>query len=228
MKQAPEKFKTYGDVFDEATRRILFKLSSEGYFEELRSPISVGKESNVFNAIRKDGSFVCVKIYRINTADFKKMYMYIHKDPRFEGLQRKKRQIINAWAQREYRNLLIAREHKVNVPTPYAVKANVLVMEFIGDKNGNATPRLKDKTPQNPNKFIKELIKDVKKLYKAKLIHGDLSEFNILNHNEKPVIIDLSHSIKPDYPEAERLYKRDADNLERYAKKLNVKIDKIL
>ena len=46
-----EKFKTYKSVFDEKTLRVLFKLESEGYFEELKSPISVGKEANVFSAI---------------------------------------------------------------------------------------------------------------------------------------------------------------------------------
>ena len=225
MKQAPEKFKTYQDVFDEATLRLLFKLSSEGYFEELKSPISVGKEANVFSAVKKDGSLVCVKIYRVNTADFKKMYFYISKDQRFHGLQNKRRQIIQAWAQREFRNLLVAREAGVKVPTPYTVKSNVLVMEFFGDKEGNASPRLKEKEPVKPKNFMKEIIINVKKMRKAGLIHGDLSEFNILNYKEKPIIIDLSHSVKLDYQEAEYLYKRDIDNLKRYAKKFDIELE---
>ena len=225
MKQAPEKFRTYKNVFDEQTLRILFKLSSEGYFEELRSPISIGKESNVFSAVKKDGSLICVKIYRVNTADFKRMYKYIANDNRFKGLQNKKRQIIYAWAQREYRNLLIARDVGVNVPTPYAVRGNVLLMQLFGDKEGNASPRLKDQPPKNPNKFIKELLSNLKKMNKIGLIHGDLSEFNILNHNEKPIIIDFSHGVKIDYLGSKELYERDVINVKRYAKKLNVKIE---
>src|SRR3989344_9059375 len=103
-----EKFRTWGNVFDQKTLRTLFKLESDGYFEELRSPISTGKESNVFSAITKDGNYICVKIYMINAADFRRMYNYIGADKRFEGLQKKRRQIIYAWAQREYRNLILA------------------------------------------------------------------------------------------------------------------------
>ena len=66
--QKQEKFKTYKAVFDDKTLQALFKLESEGYFEELRSPVSIGKESNVFSAIKKDGTYVIVKIYRINNA----------------------------------------------------------------------------------------------------------------------------------------------------------------
>ena len=153
-----DKFETYKDVFDDQTIRTLFKLSSEGYFEELKSPISIGKESNVFSAVKKDGSLVCVKIYRVNVCDFRRMYQYIGADPRFKGLQNKRRQIINAWAQMEYINLMVARETGADVPTPYAVKSNVLVMEFIGNKE--AAPRLKDRPPKDVKKFCSLLIKN--------------------------------------------------------------------
>ncbi|MFT4304627.1 MAG: serine protein kinase RIO, partial [Candidatus Woesearchaeota archaeon] len=72
-----EKFKTYGNVFDEFTLRNLFKLNSQGYFEDFLTPIALGKESNVFSAIRKDGKKVIVKIYRLENCDFNKMYDYI-------------------------------------------------------------------------------------------------------------------------------------------------------
>ena len=210
-----DKFETYKDVFDEKTLRTLFKLESEGYFVELKSPISIGKESNVFSAVKDDGTYVCVKIYRVNTADFKRMYAYIVNDPRFEGLQKKRRSIIFAWAQREYRNLLMAYEAGLNVPKPFAVKDNVLVMEFIGF-NGEAAPRLKDRSPKNLQKFSKELIKNLRLLHKADLVHGDLSEFNILNYKDKPIIIDFSHGVKLNYPSAYELLERDAKNIKRY------------
>ncbi len=218
-----DKFETYKNVFDEKTRLTLFKLSSDGYFDELKSPISIGKESNVFSAAKKDGSIVCVKIYRVNVCDFKKMYNYIAPDPRFKGLQKKRRQIIYAWAQREYRNLLIAKKTGARVPFPYAVRNNVLVMEFIGDNK--AAPRLKDKTPEDLEGFMKELINNIKIIYKSGLIHGDLSEYNILNYKEKPVIIDLSHGFKVEYPNADELLIRDIKNLEKYFLKRRIKID---
>ncbi len=219
-----EKFKTYKNVFDDKTLQVLFKLESEGYFEELRSPVSIGKESNIFTAKKKDSSYVIIKIYRINTANFNKMYKYIGLDPRFKGLTNQRRKVIFSWAQREYRNLLIANEAGVNVPTPYAVKDNVMVMELIGDKN-KAAPRLKDMKPKNVKKFSNELIKSIKLLYKRGFVHGDLSEYNILNHKDKPYIIDFSHGVKIDSPNADILLERDIKNLERYFNKLNLNLD---
>jgi len=219
-----EKFKTYKGVFDEKTLQALFKLESGGYFEELKSPVSIGKESNIFTARRKDGSYAIVKIYRINTADFKRMYKYIGSDPRFKGLSNQRRRVIFAWAQREYKNLLIASQAGANVPVPYAVEDNVLVMELIGDKN-KAAPRLKDMPPDNFKKFSKELIRNVKLFYKNGFVHGDLSEYNILNYRDKPYVIDFSHGVRIDYPNAKELLERDIKNLERYFIKFGLKLD---
>ena len=72
-----EKFKTYGNVFDEFTNRNLFKLATQGHFEELESTVSIGKEANIFTARTKDGELKIVKIYRLENCDFNKMYDYI-------------------------------------------------------------------------------------------------------------------------------------------------------
>lgn len=219
-----EKFKTYKNVFDGKTLRVLFKLESEGYFEELASPVSIGKESNVFTARKRDGSYVILKIYRVNTADFKRMYRYIASDPRFEGLGNQRRKVVFAWAQREYRNLLIAKDAGADVPTPYAVKDNVMVMELIGDGNRPAA-RLKDLKPKNIRRFSKMLMKNINLFYENGFVHGDLSEYNILNHRDKPYIIDLSHGVRLDSPNAGELFERDIKNLARYFSKFNINLD---
>ncbi|MBS3168138.1 serine protein kinase RIO [Candidatus Woesearchaeota archaeon] len=218
-----EKFKVFKNVFDEKTLRVLFKLESDGYFEDLVSPIKVGKESNVFSAIKKDGTYVVVKIYRVNNADFKRMYNYIAADSRFEGLSNQRRKVIFAWAQREYRNLFVAREFGANVPLVYAVNDNVLVMELIGEK-AECDPLLKDSAPKNVENFYKLLLEDLKKFYKAGFVHGDLSEFNILNHKDKPYVIDLSHGTKLDCDLANQLLERDVKNIVRYFNKLGLKL----
>jgi len=186
-----EEFKTRHDVFDGFTNRTIYKLITQGHFEGLESPISIGKESNVFSALKKDGTRVMVKIYRLETCDFNRMYDYIKDDPRFLNLKRGKRNIIFTWVQREYRNLMKAREANLSVPTPLTFSKNVLVLEFIGD-NGMIAPKLKDEIPKNPKEFFEKIISNIKKLYKAGLVHADLSAFNILNCNEKPVFIDFS------------------------------------
>ena len=217
-----EKFRTIENVFDQSTLRTLFKLSSQGYFDELLSPVSVGKESNIFSA-RKGKEYVAVKIYRVNACDFKRMYSYIAGDPRFTGLQHQRRKVIDLWAQREFTNLHVARKAGCRVPAPHAVAKNVLIMEFMGE-GAQASPKLKDKTPEDLKSFYKELFTNLKKLIKAKLIHGDLSEYNILNHNEKPILIDLSHGTILRHPNAANLLKRDINVLTTYFIKKGLKL----
>jgi len=225
-----DKFQTYKNVFDEKTLLVLAKLEGQGYFDEIKSPISIGKEANVFSAIKKDGTYVCIKIYRTFTADFKRMYRYISSDQRFKGLQKKRMQIIRAWAQREYRNLLLMHELGINAPIPYIARENVLVMEFIGDKLGNAAKRLKDDTPKKIEKFSKILINDLAKMAEKNFFHGDLSEFNILNYKDRPILIDFSHGMKIISTEEKGLFIRDINTIKKYFSKhgCKLKIPKIL
>ena len=219
-----EKFKTMHNVFDEFANRTLFKLISEGYFEGLESPISIGKEANIFSAVRKDGSRVMVKIYRLEACDFNRMYDYIREDPRYMDLKGKKRKIIFAWVQREYRNLLKAREGNVSVPTPLTFKNNILVLEFIG-KGAEIAPRLMVQKPKNPKEFLGKILENIKKLYRAGLVHADLSPFNILNNDEEPVFIDFSQTTILESSRAEEFLERDIRNVCNFFKKLGLKLD---
>ena len=219
-----EEFKTWGDVFDRFTQRTVYKLIKQGHFEGLKSPISIGKESNVFSAIRKDGSHVMVKIYRLETCDFNRMYDYIKEDPRFTSLKGGKRNTIFAWVQREFRNLLKARAANVSVPTPFTFSNNVLVLEFIGD-DGAFAPKLKDEIPQNPKKFFDQIISNMRRMHKAGLVHADLSAFNILNYNEKPVFIDFSQSTTSEGSRTNEFLERDVRNVCNFFRKLGLNLD---
>jgi len=219
-----EQLKVYGNVFDEATLRNLFKLSSQGYFENLKSTVSTGKEANIFTAV-KDNRLICVKIYRIQTADFNKMYDYLIEDPRFSNIRKNKRFVILTWAQKEYRNLLKIRPAQVSAPKPHVIKDNILVMDLIGDKE--AAPKLKDARIKNYETFYENLIKELKKLYqKAELVHGDLSEFNILVYKDKPVIIDWSHALPVKSHAAKKYLERDINNIVRYFNKKGLNLNK--
>ncbi|MEM4264132.1 MAG: serine protein kinase RIO [Candidatus Woesearchaeota archaeon] len=222
MPASKEKFKTLKNVFDDFTERNIFKLISEGHFDGLESPLFIGKEANIFTA-KKGSHTVIVKIYRLSTCDFKRMYKYICSDPRFPAVKRQRRKVIFAWAHREYRNLLKAREAGVRVPTPIASLYNILVMEYIG--NSGPAPKLKDALPENPKAFFNEVITNIKKLHKAGLVHADLSPFNILNHEEKPVFIDLSQAIPTEDPNAKEYLQRDIHNICNFFHKLKVKSD---
>ncbi len=216
-KISKEKWKTWGNVFDEFTLRTLFKLASRGHFENMESPISIGKESNVFSAKTKHGRII-VKIYRLETCDFNHMYDYIRGDPRYENLKKQRRKIIFAWTQREYRNLMKAREAGVKCPTPIAFLNNVLLLELIGDSK-NVAPKVKDKIPRAKKKFFEDVVKNMKKLHKSGFVHADLSSFNILNYKEKPVFIDFSTGTPLSDMRSEEFLERDVRNVCNFFKR---------
>ncbi len=215
--------KTYKAVFDNFTNTTILKLISKGALDGLESPIRIGKEANIFSGLI-GSERVAVKIYRMMTCDFNRMYDYIRADPRFPQLNRNRRKVVLLWAQREYRNLLKAREAGVRVPTPRAVLNNVLVMEFIGDDRQPA-PRLKDAWPEKPQEFFDTIVKSMQKLYKAGLVHTDLSHFNILNHHEEPVFIDFSQATILENPNAQDYLTRDIKNVCTFFKKKGLDVD---
>jgi RIO kinase 1 len=219
INRSREEWKTYANVFDSFTLRNIERLASQGYFEELESAIALGKEANVFSAKTVDDTYVVVKIFRLENCNFNKMYEYISQDNRYLDLKGQKRRLIFAWTQREYRNLLKAREY-IRVPTPLLFRDNIIIMEYINQENRPA-PKLKDADISNPEKTfdeIKEMIYLL--LSKAELVHGDLSEFNILMQNESPVFIDISQGTPADSPLAPTLLKRDITVLCRFFKRL--------
>jgi RIO kinase 1 len=210
------EWKVYGNVFSKHSKELLFQMSSQGHFVELESTISVGKEANIFTAKNKHNDRIIVKIYRLENCNFGKMYEYLSQDPRYTSLNKKTRLIIFAWTQREYRNLMLARE-VIKVPKPIAFKDNILLMEFIGDSD--PAPELRNSPPKNPKKFYKKVIDDMHKLFQKGLIHGDLSPFNILNYNEEPVFIDFSQSTMTTANNAKELITRDVKNITIYFRK---------
>ncbi len=219
-----ERFKTLNDVFDQFTIRNLFVLGRKDHFVEgTLSPLSIGKEANVFTAASKEGGRVVVKIYRLETADFNRMYDYIGADPRYAGLKKRQREVIFAWCQREYRNLMACREAGVRAPLPLAFLKNILVMTQVGDEQ--PAQKVKDDIPKHPQKFFAETIEQIKKLYRYGFVHSDLSKFNILNFEQRPVLIDFSQMIPTNAPNAYEYLKRDVENVADFFRRLGVKID---
>lgn len=209
-----EDRKVASEIFDEQTLKTLYKLANQNYLDILNGEISTGKEANVLKGFRDDGSIVAVKVYRIATSDFKKMTYYIEGDPRFNVRSNNKRQLITAWVNKEFRNLNRLYDAGVTVPKAYVALNNVLIIEFIGDDEGNPAPTTKSLPPEDPDDFYERLILEMGRfINKANLIHGDLSTYNILNFNEKPVIIDVSQSVVKDHINARELFERDIKNI---------------
>ena len=218
-----ETSKILGDVFDQSALLTLYHMVDRGIIETFYGVVSTGKEANIFCALDRSGNYVAVKIYRIATSDFKTMYRYLIGDPRFKTFHRDRRRIIYTWTSREFKNLHRAYEAGVSVPRPIYFENNVLAMEFIGEA-GVPYPRMRDQPPKNPKRMFIKLLRAVELLYrKAKLVHSDLSEYNVLLAPE-PVLIDFSMATDRANPMADELFMRDLTNLARYFRKLGVEV----
>jgi len=220
-----EEYEAFEEVFDKPTLMTIYDLMNEGWIGEIYGAVKAGKESKLYWGRHPDGTELAIKIYLTVAAEFKKgMLVYISGDPRFERVRRSPRNLIYLWARKEYRNLTEAYHAKVRVPKPYTVKNNVLLMEFIGE-NGVTAPLLREVELPNPEKIYRQLLLYLKRLYvKAKLVHGDLSEYNIMIWKGKPIIFDVSQAVPLEHPNATQFLWRDIENINRYFKRLDVKI----
>jgi len=217
-----EDQKLRSEVFDVATLKALYTFASKGIIEQMGGVVSTGKEGNVFHAIGENDRELAIKIYRIATSDFRKMEDYMLGDPRFSNIRHTQKGIIFAWTQKEFRNLQRAAEAGVKVPEAYEADRNILIMEFIG-KDGVPAPRLRDVAIEEPERIYRTIVSYMVALYrKAKLVHSDLSEFNILIYEDEPVIIDMGQSVLLDHPMSREFLLRDVKNIVRYFKKLGV------
>jgi RIO kinase 1 len=216
--------KVLDEVFDHRTLMAVYKFMTSESLDTIDFPISTGKEGNVFRVTTHDGDLLALKIYRINTATFHSIAKYIEGDPRFKGLTGSKRKLIYAWAIKEFKNLCRCQEAGVRCPKPIRFHENLLLMEYIGTPEQPA-PAIRSVRLEDPAAVYKEIVKFIKMLYKkAELVHGDLSEYNILWHEEKPWIIDVGQSMVVDHPNSEEFLKRDIKNVNRYFRSLDVKI----
>jgi RIO kinase 1 len=217
--------KVVDEVFDKRNLMRLYKMFSEGVIERLDFPIATGKEGNVFRATTPKGGFVAVKIYRTTTSTFKDMAKYVQGDPRFKGITNNRRKIILAWASKEYSNLRRFTDAGVRVPKPIAHHQNIVVMEYIGDEREPAR-ELRDVPLEDPERVARKILGYVRLAYqKAKLVHGDLSEFNVLIIGQEPVLIDVGQAVMLEHPLAEELLVRDVANVARYFRKYGIAID---
>jgi len=214
-----EEYEYLNGVFDKPTLLTIYKLLNEGVISELNGVISTGKESKVFHATGKDGE-LAVKIYFTGNLEFKKsIKKYIIGDPRFVRVKGKISSVIEEWAKKEFVNLKTYWDAGVRVPKPFIVRRNVLVMEFIGE-NGVSAPLIKDVELEDPNTLYEKIVGYIKiGVKRAQLVHGDLSEYNILLFNAEPVIIDVSQAVDINHPLARELLNRDLERINSFFSK---------
>ncbi|XP_052089176.1 serine/threonine-protein kinase RIO1-like isoform X2 [Mytilus californianus] len=216
---------TAEQVMDKRTRLILFKFLSKGIISEINGCISTGKEANVYHATGKDQD-MAVKVYKTSILVFKDRDKYVSGEFRFRHgyCKHNPRKMVQTWAEKEMRNLIRIHQAGVLCPEPILLKSHVLVMSFIGT-DGWPAPLLKDSdiSESKARELYLECIHMVRTLYhQCKLIHADLSEFNMLYHNGNIYVIDVSQSVEHDHVHALEFLRKDCTNITDFFRKKGV------
>ncbi|MEM1619067.1 MAG: serine protein kinase RIO [Desulfurococcaceae archaeon] len=231
-------FEVVDEVFDYSTVMTIIELYRRRVLKRISGVISAGKESKVYLGYDFANNPVAVKIYLTSSAEFKKgRYKYILGDPRFEGLKPKDtRALVIAWARKEYRNLMRMCEAGVKVPKPITCLNNVLVMEFVGEDRTRYPLLVEVYRELSKEELVKVyhlVIEELEKIVcKAKLVHGDLSEYNIVvkfldESNIDIAIIDVSQAVDLNHPNALEFLTRDIRNIVQFfEKEVGISVDK--
>jgi RIO kinase 1 len=218
-----EQFKVEASVFDDATFAALYKLVQDGYVTAFGGPISTGKEANVYTALAPEDREVAVKVYRINASDFTDMRGYLDGDPRFEGIGADKKKVVLAWVRKEFANLSRARQAGVHVPEPLAVERNVLIMEYLGTDAGRGK-RLSEVNLENPETAYEVVREYMRRLHDSGLVHGDLSEYNLVVHEDRIYVIDLGQAVTVHHPNAGEFLDRDCENVAAFFRRQGLEV----
>jgi RIO kinase 1 len=238
--ELPSKFRSGHDRADRATveqaldpktRMILLQMINRDIVSEINGCISTGKEANVYHAISEtenEGRTLkqhrAIKVYKTAILVFKDRDKYIIGEHRFRrGYQKSSnRAMVKLWAEKEMRNLKRLHAAGIPCPEPIHLRSHVLLMGFIGDSNGYPAPRLKDFEFEGSADEQEELWRSsyftcvgyMRRLYQTcNLVHGDLSEYNMLMWKNKVHIIDVSQSVDHDHPRSLDFLRVDIKNV---------------
>lgn len=212
---------TVEQVLDPRTMQVLGKFLKRGLFDEIHGCISTGKEANVYYATTNDGHERAVKVYKTSILVFKDRARYVEGEFRFRQgyCKGNPRKMVAQWAEKEMRNLRRLGAASIPCPEVIDVRQNVLVMDFLG-QDSTAAPRLKDADGLDAaaweSLYIECAVLMRKMMQQCKLVHGDLSEYNMLYHDEQLYIIDVSQSVESDHPQALDFLKRDCVNVNNF------------
>ncbi|WP_203301436.1 PA4780 family RIO1-like protein kinase [Marinobacter sediminum] len=203
-------------------------LVDDGMVDEVMYQLMSGKEAQVY-VVRCDDQLRCAKVFKeAQKRSFKQAVEYqegrkVRNSRRARAMNKKTRygqkEQEDAWLNAEVDALYRLASAGVRVPQPFGFVDGVLLMEMIADEDGQAAPRLDDVTltPEVARDYHGQVIAEIVRMLAAGLIHGDLSEFNVLVDTDGPVIIDLPQAVNAaGNNNAERMLERDVDNMRRY------------
>ncbi|CAH8850324.1 unnamed protein product [Trichobilharzia szidati] len=233
---------TTDHALDRRSCSILFKMMNQGIFTEVNGCISTGKEANIYHVKNGDDTDLAIKVYMTSIMPFKSRDKYVKGDFRMRHGYSKATswKLVCKWSEKEYRNLLrINQSGLINAPKPLRLKGVVLLMTFIG-KDGVPAPKLKDvcleeeeeenmgegkgdKQTPNWSNLYSQVINDIRTLFqKCRLVHADLSEYNLLYLDGKVWMIDVSQAVEHESPQALEYLRTDCHNINTFFRKQGV------
>ena len=232
---------TSEQVLDPRTRMILLQMINRNIVSEVNGCLSTGKEANVYHALSlpldsesdtvKAPIHRAIKVYKTSILLFKDRDKYVTGEFRFKHGYNKNnnRAMVKVWAEKEMRNLRRIYGSGIPCPEPIYLRLHVLVMGFLGDRKGVPAPRLKDvelegdEIEKRWRSLYLQLVGYMRILYrKCRLVHADLSEYNVLYHEDKLWIIDVSQSVEHDHPRSLEFLRMDIKNVSDYFKRKGV------
>ncbi len=194
-------------------------LVKAGVIASFGQTLGVGKEAEVYNALTPEGKTIAIKFHRLGKISFrqtrrKRGYVREHSTWLFQS---------HLAAEREFKALQLVYKNGVSVPEPISHNRHVIAMGII--EGGELS---KWRKIVNPKRVLKEILRNVRKAYlKAHVIHGDLSDYNIILKPDMHIlIIDWPQYVMTDHPNAEEMLLRDIQNvLVFFNRRFNVKVE---
>lgn len=203
-------------------------LIQDGFVDEVIRQLMSGKEASVY-VVRCGTEIRCAKVYKeANKRSFRQSTDYTEgrkvKNSRRarameKGTRYGRKAQEEAWQNAEVDALFRLAAAGVRVPKPYHFHEGVLLMELLTDSDGNAAPRLNDLalTAELAREYHRLLMTQIVRMLCAGIIHGDLSEYNVLVDSTGPVIIDLPQAIDASANnQACQMLLRDVENMKVY------------
>ena len=210
------------------TPKRIQPLIDEGLVDEVLRPLMSGKEASVY-VVRCGDDIRCAKVYKdASQRSFKKAVQYqegrkVRSSRRARAMEKGssfgREQAEESWQNAEVDALYKLADAGVRVPVPYGCFDGILLMELILDAEGDVAPRLNDiqLTAEQARRDHKTMMQDILRMLSVGLVHGDLSEFNVLQDPQGPVIIDLPQAVDAAANNnAQWMLERDVNNITQY------------
>ena len=220
LRKDSDQRKVMEEVFDRATLLTIEELIARKDLADLNGVVRAGKEARVYWGVDQSGGPVAVKIYLTSSSDFRKRMGYIAGDRRFGKLPSGSRETINLWVRKEFKNLQLASSVGVRVPLPIAFYKNVLLMEYVGNPPEPSPTFAETDVDEGDYDWT---FKTIRQLHdRAKLVHADLSEFNIFKTDHERILFDMGSAVLTSHPQSDEFLRRDVNNMVRFFSKRGI------